>query len=380
MIPNIITDTTITVVVDGQPYTTDRSNTNWERLVEALNSPNTDTDEVINLMSPEASIKEASEDYGEITIDNGTLYFNHRPVGNALAQRILDLHNHGFNLGPWVKFAQNVYNNPDVRARDELYLWLETSGLPITEDGHFLAYKIVSSEFKDLYTGRMDNSPGKIVSMPRENVDTNRDRTCSQGLHFCSKDYLPYFGSWRNGNDKVVLVKINPADVVSIPSDYDNAKGRTWRYEVLQEIDHDPMEYNWAPLKSSDGSNYEEGDDIWDEDDVSFDDDGDDSTWWETPVEQMFTRDEVNDYIEKSGSTVTVEEAVEESSGQVLDGLKKLFDQSPPWDEKTFDGWEWELTIRMLDTSEETEETEKEETVKPPQPKISLEDYVWDED
>jgi hypothetical protein len=31
------------------------------------------------------------------------------------------------------------------------------------------------------------------------------------------------------------LVKIDPADVVSIPSDYDNAKGRAWRYEVMGE-------------------------------------------------------------------------------------------------------------------------------------------------
>jgi hypothetical protein len=33
-----------------------------------------------------------------------------------------------------------------------------------------------------------------------------------------------------------MIVKINPADVVSIPSDYDNTKGRTWRYEVVGEI------------------------------------------------------------------------------------------------------------------------------------------------
>jgi hypothetical protein len=33
-----------------------------------------------------------------------------------------------------------------------------------------------------------------------------------------------------------MLVKINPADVVSIPSDYNNAKGRTWKYEVVGEV------------------------------------------------------------------------------------------------------------------------------------------------
>jgi hypothetical protein len=56
-------------------------------------------------------------------------------------------------------------------------------------------------------------------------------------LHFCSQDYLPHFG---NGYDsRVVIVKINPADVVSIPSDYNNAKGRACRYEVVGEIGND---------------------------------------------------------------------------------------------------------------------------------------------
>jgi hypothetical protein len=33
-----------------------------------------------------------------------------------------------------------------------------------------------------------------------------------------------------------MLVKVNPADVVSIPSDYNNAKGRAWKYEVVGEM------------------------------------------------------------------------------------------------------------------------------------------------
>jgi hypothetical protein len=83
----------------------------------------------------------------------------------------------------------------------------------------------------------MDNSVGKIVEMERNEVDDNKDQTCSTGLHFCSQDYLPHFG---NGYDsRVVILKINPADVVSIPSDYNNAKGRACRYEVVGEIGND---------------------------------------------------------------------------------------------------------------------------------------------
>jgi hypothetical protein len=80
----------------------------------------------------------------------------------------------------------------------------------------------------------MDNSVGMIVEMERNEVDDNKDQTCSTGLHFCSQDYLPHFGS--GSDSRVVIVKINPSDVVSIPSDYNNAKGRACRYVVVGEI------------------------------------------------------------------------------------------------------------------------------------------------
>jgi hypothetical protein len=39
-----------------------------------------------------------------------------------------------------------------------------------------------------------------------------------------------------------MILKINPADVVSIPTDYDGAKGRCMKYEVVAEVDGDPKD------------------------------------------------------------------------------------------------------------------------------------------
>jgi hypothetical protein len=124
--------------------------------------------------------------------------------------------------------------NPSKRAVTELYGFLEKNSLPITPDGHFLAYKKVRNDYLDIHSGTMDNSVGMIVEMERNEVDDNKDQTCSTGLHFCSQDYLPHFGS--GSDSRVVIVKINPSDVVSIPSDYNNAKGRACRYVVVGEI------------------------------------------------------------------------------------------------------------------------------------------------
>lgn len=138
----------------------------------------------------------------------------------------------GFPVTPLVKFIDNLMENPSARAVRELYGFLEKNNLPITEDGYFLAYKKVRGNYLDVYSGTMDNSVGKVVTMPRRKVNDNAEQICSEGLHFCSIDYLKHFGG-----ERVVIVKINPRDVVSIPVDYNNAKGRCCAYEVVGEVE-----------------------------------------------------------------------------------------------------------------------------------------------
>jgi len=118
--------------------------------------------------------------------------------------------------------------------------------MPITPDGHFLAYKKVRANYKDVHSGTMDNSVGQIVEMERHEVDDNKDVTCSTGLHFCGMSYLSCFGG-----DRTVIVKINPADVVAIPSDYNDAKGRACRYEVIGELNVNPQDAFTAPVQDN---------------------------------------------------------------------------------------------------------------------------------
>jgi hypothetical protein len=92
----------------------------------------------------------------------------------------------------------------------------------------------------------MNNSVGQVVEMERNTVDDDKDRTCSSGLHFCSQSYLAHFGG-----ERTVIVKINPRDVVSIPSDYNDAKGRACRYEVIGELGVNPEEAFTAPVQEN---------------------------------------------------------------------------------------------------------------------------------
>lgn len=160
-----------------------------------------------------------------------------RPIHNALVERIIDMRNQGFDPEPMIRFLFNINQNPSESSKSELYGFLETNRLPVTIDGHFLAYKKVRANFKDCHSGTIDNSPGTTVSMPREEVDADRTRTCSKGLHVCSGGYLNHFGG-----AKTLLIKVHPKDVVSVPTDYKNSKMRCCKYYVVKELTGEDVE------------------------------------------------------------------------------------------------------------------------------------------
>jgi hypothetical protein len=189
------------------------------------------------------------------------------PLSNIIVDRIIKMAEQGFDAMPLVRFMGNLYDNPSKTAIDELFLFLDQSELPITSDGHFIAYKIVGNDYKDLYSQKFDNSVGAVCQMDRFAVDDVRTNTCSAGLHFCSHGYLPHYGNGGAGESRCMLVKINPADVVSIPNDYNNAKGRTCRYEVVGEVEGD----DWrAKLSENDFTDQSV---VYDYDDEDYDDD-----------------------------------------------------------------------------------------------------------
>ena len=120
--------------------------------------------------------------------------------------------------------------NPSRRAVNELYSFLSHKNLPITDSGTFLAYKSVRSDYTDHHTGEFSNALGSVLEMPRNAVCDNAGQGCSDGFHAGSLQYASSFG----GDGSVLLiVEIDPADVVSIPSDCSCQKLRTCKYKVV---------------------------------------------------------------------------------------------------------------------------------------------------
>lgn len=231
----IITKSSLTIVIGAKPYIIDNTHRNFEKIKDAIKA-NASDESIISLIDVTTSVNEYTQ--GKIRVANGQVFYKDIYMKNTLTDRMLTMMDEGFNIDSMCKFMDNLHQNPSKTAVDELYLFLEACNLPITEDGHFLAYKKVRHDYKDIHSGSFDNSIGAKPMMDRNMVDDNRNNTCSQGLHFASYSYMAHFGGTSN-SDRIVIVKINPADVVSIPSDYNNAKGRCWTYEVVNEVPND---------------------------------------------------------------------------------------------------------------------------------------------
>jgi hypothetical protein len=240
-------DNTLTVYIDGETYQTNRATANWDLLKEEINKTVADKGKLVSLLSPEESVKKSLQ--REFSVSNGAIYFGEERLHEDLSRRILDIMHEDLDVGPWHSFVKNIFANPVPFARQELYDFLESSDLPITPDGCFLAYKIVKEDYSDLWSGTIYNYIGSTVTMPggRDAVDSIRTNTCSRGLHFCSKGYLTAYGAVTG--TRVLVLKINPADVVSIPVDYNFAKGRTWKYQVIGEmVREQAQQYTWRPI------------------------------------------------------------------------------------------------------------------------------------
>lgn len=246
--PYLIQGDNVVVVIDNKPHTINKTHITYSKVVDAIKA--SDWDAVKDAIEPKKVVLNYGR--GNVSIQGETLFWKGKELHTSLAVKMIEMLREGFPIEPMVHFMENLYSNPSHRAVTELYNFLEKGKLPITPDGHFLAYKRVRLDYLDVHSGSMDNSIGQVVEMDRHEVDDNKDRTCSSGLHFCSKDYLNNFGG-----DRVVIVKINPRDVVSIPSDYNDTKGRACRYEVVGEIDADKVDTAFTRTVQSNSANYD---------------------------------------------------------------------------------------------------------------------------
>lgn len=179
---------------------------------------------------------EAIEKYsnGEIKVSNGVATIDGLPLPTDVLDKLKELKADGYDWNEQRKFWGHCLLNPRKESVADLFRFISKHNLTITEDGHFLAYKAITSDFKDKHTRTFDNSVGKVVSMNRDDVVMDPNIYCAAGLHVSN---LHYAQGFAGPNDIIVLVDVNPEDVVSVPKDCNAEKIRTCSYKVLKVWD-----------------------------------------------------------------------------------------------------------------------------------------------
>lgn len=224
-------DGSISGVAGCQSFTVQSSHPNYQQLKTAI----LDNDEVSfkRLLNVAQTIKEDTN--GSVSVVDGNVVFNGKTIHHVLTQRMLEHLRSGYGVNPILRFLSRLMQNPSNNSTEQLCRFLENKCLPITEDGFFLAYKTVRSDYYDKYTGKILNKVGCKPSMPRNEISDDPHVDCGKGLHAGALHYAGPQGWYHSGGEHVMIVKIDPANVVSVPHDHSCGKLRTCAYEVISE-------------------------------------------------------------------------------------------------------------------------------------------------
>ena len=196
-----------------------------------------DADELILLVDTKRAIE--GKTFGLVTVGDDAVWYQDQQIQGYLVEKLLAMLSDGVDIEPWAMLLNNLMANPNQRARERLPLFLTENGLPITRDGYFLGWRLVKEDYWDIHTGTtFENKPGAVLEMDRFRCDPDPEQTCSSGIHVAAFSYLDNYGFGHEGK-RCMLVKVNPADVVAVPTDYGNAKLRTSKIEVLREVAKD---------------------------------------------------------------------------------------------------------------------------------------------
>jgi hypothetical protein len=233
MLPYRISDRSLSVLLGGQFRTIPSESINFQTVVERLRAGDATEQEILELVDVKSYVSKVTS--GRVEITENSVLFNGTELNGYMVQRTLEHLHKGDDTAPLAAFIDNLMDNPNEEVREDLFKWIESGDMAITEDGCFLAYKYVLGDYYSAHSGkngRVFHGLGTFVTMPRSECDPSRNNTCSTGLHFCSYGYLGQY----NQSHRIIIVKVHPSNVTAIPRDYHNQKGRCCAYTVVGEL------------------------------------------------------------------------------------------------------------------------------------------------
>lgn len=224
IVPFTWTQESITVVLADGPRTIHRGSPQYHLLRDALFAEQWDS--IPALVTVEGALR-AYLKGTPFVVEDGTLKYEGIEVPDSLTARMGAMAATGEDPTPLMRFYARLAKNPSYRSRTQLHEFMCHVGIPIEADGTFLAYKGVKNDLYDVHSGKFLNAPGEILTMPRNAISDDPDVGCHVGFHVGALEYAAGFG------ERVVICRVDPEHVVSVPRDSSFQKMRVCRYEVV---------------------------------------------------------------------------------------------------------------------------------------------------
>lgn len=244
----IATQTNETIIVieneDGKitQHSAKKDHPKWNDIVAAFKVQNNE------LLMSLISLKSVIEHYsvGNLSVNSTGVTFGGKPLHTVDAARVMAFLKEGLPYQPIANYIEKKLANTSMRAVNEMYNFLEHMYMPLTPNGNFIAYKGVRKDYYSkmgntetiVIKGKVDaeghifNGIGEEIEILRSCVSDDFRNPCGPGLHAGS---LQYALDWAGSDGLVILIEINPADVVSIPEDCSHQKLRCCKYKVIGE-------------------------------------------------------------------------------------------------------------------------------------------------
>lgn len=235
----------VTIVVDNKPLTIPNGHQNFKKVLDAVKEER--WEDAVKYINVGETVKEFVD--GLFELKGGVVFFEGIHLAHAgMTSRILSMAAAGDRDGVQraAQFINKVMENPSNKIVTRIFDFMKFADVEIADDGDLYAYKAVTGNYLDCHSNSIKNTPGSVVTMRRNRVNENDDQTCSYGLHVCALSYLPSYSGSTVSSNRIVRVKLNPADIVSIPTDYKDAKIRCCRYEVVNDVS---QEYRQGKLR-----------------------------------------------------------------------------------------------------------------------------------
>ncbi|CAH9014150.1 putative rIIB [Vibrio phage 249E41-1] len=231
-----VTKKQITVMKDGDSRSVIRGYPRFKEIKESLVKEDFSEEvlsEVWELLNLPKYIAKFTE--GQLTVDHekGKVWYGTFEIKNSLSDQLIKMLNQGKDVKGFVRFTEKLLSNSKKDIVEELYGFMVHNNITIDADGDIIAYKGVRGNYKDRWTNTIDNSVGATPSMPASDVEHNPSKGCGPGLHGGSFEYA---NNWAGPEGRVVVLKIHPCNVHSVPWDCDSQKMRTSGYKVLSEV------------------------------------------------------------------------------------------------------------------------------------------------